>query len=154
MLYEHVLQYAVAGVLTISTNVQIKHAADAHVDHSEETLVLFLELLLVKDLNCENTLVGRAPVILISVLVSRHMPVRSATYMSKLSFQYGLSVFLITPVVLVCSPPIVATANGSGKPIHVHGEPTSCLARVWQGSPLTKDISLVQTIGSDDCDVC
>jgi hypothetical protein len=41
-----------------------------------------------------------------------------ATYMSKLSFQYGLSVFLITPVVLVCSPPIVATAKGSGKPVH------------------------------------
>ena len=38
--------------------------------------------------------------------------------MSKLSFQYGLSVFLITPVVLVCSPPIVATAKGSGKPAH------------------------------------
>lgn len=36
--------------------------------------------------------------------------------MSKLSFQYGFSVFLMTPVVLVCSPLIVATANGSGNP--------------------------------------
>ena len=57
----------VAVILTISTYVQIKHAADAHVDYSEETLVLFLELLLVKDLNCEYTLVGRAPVIFVSV---------------------------------------------------------------------------------------
>jgi hypothetical protein len=39
------------------------------------------------------------------------------TYMSKLSFQYGFSVFLMTLVVLVCSPLIVATANGSGKPV-------------------------------------
>lgn len=38
-------------------------------------------------------------------------------YMSKLSFQYGFSVFLMTEVVRVCSPPIVATANGSGNPI-------------------------------------
>jgi hypothetical protein len=38
------------------------------------------------------------------------------TYMSKLSFQYGFSVFLMTLVVRVCSPLIVATANGSGKP--------------------------------------
>jgi hypothetical protein len=74
--------------------------------------------------------------------------------MSKLSFQYGLSVFLITPVVLVCSPPIVATAKGSGKPIRIHHKPMSCLARVLQGSPLTKDISLVQAIGSDDCNAC
>ena len=36
--------------------------------------------------------------------------------MSKLSFQYGFSVFLMTEVVRVCSPPIVATANGSGNP--------------------------------------
>jgi hypothetical protein len=81
------------------------------------------------------------------------MSVGSETYMSKLSFQYGLSVFLITPVVLVCSPPIVATAKGSGKPVCVHGKPTSCMTRVWQGSPLTKDISLVETIGSNYCDV-
>lgn len=130
-------------MLTISTNVQIKHAADAHVDHSKETLVLFLELLLVKDLNCEYTFISCAPVTFVSVLLRRIMSVRCRTYMSKLSFQYGLSVFLITPVVLVCSPPIVATANGSGKPLRIHGKPTSCLVWEMQGLPLTKDISLV-----------
>lgn len=44
------------------------------------------------------------------------------SYKSKLSFQYGFSVFLLTVVVLVCSPLMVATANGSGKPAVV-----SCL---------------------------
>ena len=62
-------QVLIAVIHTISANVQIKYAADAHVDHSEEALILFLELLLVKDLNCENTLVGRAPVELVSVLL-------------------------------------------------------------------------------------
>lgn len=38
-------------------------------------------------------------------------------YMSKLSFQYGFSVFLMTLVVRVCSPFMVATAKGSGNPI-------------------------------------
>jgi hypothetical protein len=37
-------------------------------------------------------------------------------YISKLSFQYGFRVFLMTEVVRVCSPCIVATANGSGNP--------------------------------------
>jgi len=36
---------------TISTNVKIKDAADADVDYAQETLILFLELLLVEDLN-------------------------------------------------------------------------------------------------------
>jgi len=39
---------------------------------------------------------------------------------SKASFQYGLSVLLITVVVFVCSPPKVATAKGSGNPIKGH----------------------------------
>lgn len=74
--------------------------------------------------------------------------------MSKLSFQYGLSVFLITPVVLVCSPPIVATANGSGKPVRKEHELVSYTPSILRSSPLTEDISLVQAIGSDDCGVC
>lgn len=39
---------------------------------------------------------------------------RPVTYMSKLSFQYGFSVFLMTLVVIVCSASTVITANGSG----------------------------------------
>lgn len=38
----------------------------------------------------------------------------SLTVTSKLSFQYGLSVFLMTEVVCVCSPSTVTIANGSG----------------------------------------
>jgi hypothetical protein len=37
------------------------------------------------------------------------------TNISKLSFQYGLRVFLITLVVCVCSESTVITANGSGR---------------------------------------
>ena len=39
------------------------------------------------------------------------------TYTSKVSFQYGFNVFLMTDVVLVCSPSTVNTAKGSGNPI-------------------------------------
>lgn len=39
---------------------------------------------------------------------------KSDTYTSKFSFQYGLSVFLITLVVCVCSASTVITAKGSG----------------------------------------
>ena len=44
------------------------------------------------------------------------------SYMSKLSFQYGFSVFFMTEVVRVCSPPIVATAKGSGNPMIISVE--------------------------------
>ena len=43
--------------------------------------------------------------------------------MSKLSFQYGFSVFFITDVVRVCSPDNVATAKGSGNPMVVPVNP-------------------------------
>ena len=53
------------------------------------------------------------------------------SYMSKLSFQYGFNVFLITEVVRVCSPPIVATANGSGNPIVMYVSTMEAIA--WAG---------------------
>lgn len=67
--------------------------------------------------------------------------------MSKLSFQYGFSVFFMTLVVRVCSPFMVATAKGSGNP-----EKWSIAGR-WAvgGGRLTEDIAFVQAIGGDDC---
>ena len=38
----------------------------------------------------------------------------AVTHMSKLSFQYGFRVFLMTLVVCVCSASTVITAKGSG----------------------------------------
>jgi hypothetical protein len=64
-------------------------------------------------------------------------------YISKLSFQYGFSVFFMTLVVRVCSPLMVATAKGSGKPA-VHDKPVLCHAvsketygrhHAWRGHP-------------------
>lgn len=77
------------------------------------------------------------------------------SYKSKLSFQYGLSVFLLTVVVLVCSPLMVATAKGSGKPDVVSEMQAGkwkrkALVSKQEGRTHTKDISLVQTIGGDD----
>ena len=68
--------------------------------------------------------------------------------MSKLSFQYGFSVFLMTPVVLVCSPLTVATANGSGKPVRC------CQSPPWLSlapTSRTEYISLVESICRNDC---
>jgi hypothetical protein len=48
--------------LTVSTRVEIDDASYAHVDDAEEALVLLLELLLVKYLNRQNTVLGDPPV--------------------------------------------------------------------------------------------
>jgi hypothetical protein len=88
--------------------------------------------------------------------------------MSKLSFQYGLSVFLMTPVVFVCSPLMVATAKGSGNPVKQQSQrwldsatPTTAGTGRYElddrygldggRRQLTKDISLVEPVGGDDC---
>jgi hypothetical protein len=57
----------------------------------------------------------------------------------------------MTLVVLVCSPLIVATAKGSGKPGHIMLALVSAYPHAGNMRPLTEDISLVETIGGDDC---
>ena len=104
--------------LTITASVQIDNAANAHIDHTKKALVPLLELLLVEDLDGQYALLGDPPTF--SSVIAPACCIATClllTHMSKLSFQYGLSVFLITPVVFVCSPLIVATAKGSGNPI-------------------------------------
>lgn len=73
--------------LTISTNIKVQDAANAHIDHAQEALVLLLELLLVKDLNCKDAFIRRTPVISISILLRDPGCSNRGTYMSKLSFQ-------------------------------------------------------------------
>lgn len=41
--------------LTIPAHLKIDDIANAHIDHTQETLVLLLEFLLVEDLNRKNT---------------------------------------------------------------------------------------------------
>ena len=69
-------------------------------------------------------------------------------YMSKLSFQYGFKVFLMTDVVRVCSPEMVATAKGSGKPklrsVPLQGSSSRSI-------PRTEDIAFVEAVGGNDC---
>jgi hypothetical protein len=72
------------------------------------------------------------------------------TYISNVSFQYGLSVLLITEVVFVCSPLIVATANGSGKPVGS----TSAGSQGKVGAVgRTEHLALVESISGDNYDL-
>jgi len=48
--------------LTVTTDLQVYHTPDTDVDDTEKPLVLFLELLLVKDLNCQYTFITGSPV--------------------------------------------------------------------------------------------
>jgi hypothetical protein len=64
---------------------------------------------------------------------------------SKLSFQYGFRVLLITVVVFVCSPPKVATANGSGNPVKLYQFDCFPMGK-WD---LTENIALVKSIGGN-----
>lgn len=106
---------------TITTHLKIDHISDADIDDPEETLILLLELLLVEYLNRENAVLvdSPAPNPPLTPLFSHRSSSMEVTitYKSNGSFQYGFKVFLITEVVWVCSPPTVATANGSGKPM-------------------------------------
>lgn len=48
--------------ITFSTNIKIEHAANADIDDSKKALVLLLELLLIEDLDGEDTLVRCSPI--------------------------------------------------------------------------------------------
>lgn len=50
-------------IYTISSMVHIEHIAHLNVDGSEESLILFLELFLIENLNCEHALVGDRSVV-------------------------------------------------------------------------------------------
>ena len=95
----------------MTPELQVYNIADFHVHDSEEALVAFLELALIKNLNSDNRGVldsaGRD-----KCMVGNRG--RVSTHMSKLSFQYGFRVFLMTLVVCVCSASTVMTAKGSG----------------------------------------
>jgi len=101
--------------LTISVGTELGYdISNANINDSQESLVLLFELLLVENLNCEDAIfVGATDKCELNDLFNQGGGVR---YKSKLSFQYGFRVLLLTVVVLVCSPLMVATAKGSGKP--------------------------------------
>lgn len=108
-------------IRTIATHLEVDDISDAHVDHTEKALILLLEFLLVENLDGQDAIFVDSP----SRGTRQHpwtqTPIAPATYRSKISFQYGFKVFLMTDVVLVCSPPTVATAKGSGKPTDPSG---------------------------------
>ena len=72
------------GSRTITASIQVDDAANTNIDNTEETLVLLLELLLVKDLDCENALFVGSPA---GIRQFRNHVAGEKSYMSKLSFQ-------------------------------------------------------------------
>ena len=131
---------------TITTHLSIDDIPNAHINHAEESLILLLEFLLVENLDGKDTVFVDTAVFE-NMLVGKRRGWRPCktegeSYRSKISFQYGFRVFLMTDVVWVCSPPTVATANGSGNPIDLvswQGYQTTRTAR----SRHTKNISFV-----------
>lgn len=49
--------------LTITASIKVNNAANLDIDNAEEALILLLELLLVKDLNREDGVLIRPPVL-------------------------------------------------------------------------------------------
>ena len=97
---------------TVPSEFQVEHVADPDVDYTEEALVPLLELALVEDLDGNDR--GIFHEAGMGQRLDTQTPERN-THISKLSFQYGFRVFLITLVVCVCSASTVMTAKGSGK---------------------------------------
>ena len=81
-----------------------------------------------------------ALLLVVSCAVQSEPSKMGAAYKSKLSFQYGFKVRLETCVVLVCSPLMVATANGSGNPAEAPSAPGLSSGKT---PSRTKNISLV-----------
>ena len=96
----------------MASKLQVDDIADFDVDDAEETLIPLLELALVEDLHRND---GRFLDGAIHMISTWSRIGGGKSPMSKLSFQYGLSVFFMTLVVWVCSASTVMTAKGSGR---------------------------------------
>lgn len=97
----------------MTTKNEVEYVGDFDIYNAEETLILLLEFALVEDLHRDYRRILDSPA------HSRQWPdlqilFRIDAYTSKVSFQYGFSVFLMTEVVCVCSASTVITQNGSG----------------------------------------
>ena len=92
---------------------EVEHVGHLDIHDAQKALISSLELALVEDLDRDDRRVLDGPAIE-SAQPKQHAWHLPRTYTSKLSFQYGLSVFLMTLVVWVCSASTVITANGSG----------------------------------------
>ena len=70
---------------TITASIQVDDTANTDIDNTKETLVLLLELLLVKDLNGENALFVGSPAG--TRQLRKDVAKLGGSYKSKLSFQ-------------------------------------------------------------------
>jgi hypothetical protein len=87
----------VSDVLTVATQLKVHNIAHADVDDAEKALITPLELALVEDLDGDD-----GGFFDISATKDNQLVLpwrRPTTCMSKLSFQYGFRVFLMTLVV-------------------------------------------------------
>lgn len=121
-----VVSHARAGLdSTVGIRCELYHITDPDIDDTEKPLVLLLELLLVKDLDGQYAVLIHAAIATTGsvweCISRRRKQSLEDAHKSKLSFQYGHRVRLDTAVVCVCSPLMVATANGSGKPVYDPG---------------------------------
>ena len=103
--------------LTILPGGEVHHISNSNIYDTKEPLILLLELLLVENLNRQYALFRGTPN---PVSVGFQLMGVIDSHRSKLSFQYGFNVLLMTVVVFVCSPPRVATAKGSGNPVELY----------------------------------
>lgn len=122
----------------MTTQLKVNDIRDTNVDHTQEALVPLLELALVKDLDGNDGRIFHEAAC--GQRLDTHT-LRCGTYISKLSFQYGFRVFLITLVVCVCSASTVMTAKGSGKRKTSRFERPSAATTAWG-----EDCKLILTV--------
>jgi len=136
--------------LTVATNIKVNDAAYAHIDHAQETLVLFLELFLVKDLNRQYTLIGCPPELLVSICLVSTPPVSPPDSHVKALVPVRVQSLLDH----TSRSGLLATDSRHGERV---GEACNQIVSVpvsgipLREPPLTKDISLVQAISGNDC---
>jgi hypothetical protein len=115
----------------MATKFKVEYITNPDINDTEKALISSLELALIEDLNGDNRGVLYCATV-IAILIKRECGnMKSITYMSKLSFQYGLRVFFMTLVVCVCSASTVMTAKGSGRRKTSRLESPSAATTIW-----------------------
>ena len=152
---------------TVAPRIEVDDRSYADIDDAEEALVLLLELLLVKDLDCEHALFVDPPALYISIYpglycTALHCSVLccAALYYTALHGTGAWADVHVETLVPVGVQRLLDDARGArllaidrshGKGIRETCSACVSVVSVWTVEVRTEDIALVEAIGGNNC---
>ena len=141
---------------TVAPRIEVDDRPYADIDDAEEALVLLLELLLVKDLDCEHALFVDPPALYISIYPGLYCTALYDTALHGTGAWADVHVETLVPVGVqrllddARGARLLAIDRGHGEGIREACSACVSVVSVWTIRVRTEDIALVEAIGGNN----